>query len=132
MAWVSTFKRDAPSRSTSTLTWRPLDCWSEATSTSSGRLRSTFNSLGAHSDSSSTSAAVRVYWYWVRLIRLSICTSWAACMKREMPWTESVAVRKRAMIWSALAWRLSREAQLRLEEDNVKKSLSYARERLGL
>jgi hypothetical protein len=27
---------------------------------------------------------------------------------------------------------LEREAQLRLEEDNVKKSLTYARERLGL
>ena len=28
--------------------------------------------------------------------------------------------------------RLAREAQLQLEEDNVKKSLSYARDRLGL
>ena len=61
MACVSTFRREACSRSTSTLTCKPPDCWSEATSESAGLLRNTVSSFGAHSDSSSTSASVSVY-----------------------------------------------------------------------
>src|SRR5215510_10189193 len=95
------FRRAAFSRSTVTLTCRPFCCWSLATSASSGAVRNRASSRGAHSASSERSASCRVYWYWVRLMRLSICTSWAACMNNEMPCTGAVAARRRVMISAA-------------------------------
>ena len=44
----------------------------------------------------------------LRLVRVAICTSCTACMKREMPGTSLVASRSRPMISLALAPRFSR------------------------
>ena len=50
MACGRMFRREAVSRSTSILSCRPFDCWSVATSASSGRVRSLASSFGDHCD----------------------------------------------------------------------------------
>ena len=58
--------------------------------------------LGAHVASSLGSASSSVYWYCVRLTRLSICRSCTACRYTWMPSTAASFGWRRAMISSAL------------------------------
>src|SRR6266496_1303006 len=108
MAWGWIPSRPAVSRSMVSLSWRPAVCWSLATSRSCGSAWSFVSTRGAHAASSSRSGSSSVYWYCVRLTRLSTCRSCTAWRYSAMPGTEATRLRSRSITSPALALRCSR------------------------
>ena len=69
-------------------------------------------SFGTHSSSNAPSAASRVYWYCVRLIRSSMVRSCTGCIYRVMPGTFASSGCRRRMM--SEAWILRTESGFRL------------------
>ncbi len=76
MVWGRIPSREAVSRSMVSFSSSPEESRSLVTSRSSGRFWSLATTFGTHSSSSSALASSSVYWYWVRLMRVSIWRSW--------------------------------------------------------
>ena len=93
-------RRDAVSRSITTLDDKPEFCWSELTSAISGSVESLSRSFGPHTASESKSGPCSVYWYCALPCRPPTRTSWEFCRNRVAPGTPEVWRRRRAITWS--------------------------------
>src|ERR1700733_14968468 len=89
--------RAAEERSIARSVSRPLFCWSELTSVSSGSCCSAWVILGAHRLISSRSSPCSVYWYWPFDCRPPTRMSCAAWKNSVAPGTTAISRRSRAI-----------------------------------